>query len=185
MRFENAKVLSAKRICPVAHDVGKLTANAESSHKPCNKRTCVEQATVNVKHIPLIVQHESDAQATEQFWLAALIEALAEPIDDTLLWKPPAVEAYHSTSPVAVSTMSAQSVADGSLQLPRHVNAIPVPTSSSSAAGHDAASGRPAIAASKACTSTFSTSPAYPNIMCWTVCYDKNTWTANAHTQHC
>ena len=164
MRSVNAKPQSVKRTGAVACDVRQLTANADSSHKPCNKRTRGQQATANVEHIPLIVKHESDAQATEQFWLAALMEALAEPIDAA--WESSTVDAFPSTSPVAVSTTTAHAVADGYLQLPRHVNAIPVPTTSSSAAGHIAVCGRLAMSASKACASTFSTSPAYPNTMC-------------------
>lgn len=156
LRSVMATTQPAKRTGLDACDVGKATANVDSSHKePCKKRTCVEQETVKVKSMPLIALQALDAEATEQSWIAALIEALATPIDDTMLLAS-SVEAFPHASPVAMPTTNASAVAGSSLQQPRHFNAIPVPVSSASSVNNASARGRPAKSAFKACASTFS-----------------------------
>lgn len=160
LRSASATTQSAKRTGLVACDVGKATVNVDLSNKePCNKRMCMEHETVKVNSIPLIVLQASDAKETEQFWIAALMEALATPIDDTMLLAS-SVEAFPHASPVAMPTTNASAVAGSSLQQPRHVYAIPVPVSSASSASNGSARGRPAKSASKASASTFN-----PNIV--------------------
>ena len=169
-RPATAEPQSAKRTGADACDAGKATKADSAHNKPCNKRTRHEQEARKVKSIPLTVLHESDAQATEEYWIDALFEALATPDDDAMLLAPSAMELSHVARPAAMPSTNASAFAGRALQQPRHCNDIPVPVSSASAAGNVSAPGRPARSASKACASTFTTDPAHPNMICVKQC---------------